>query len=236
VSAPVFTLACRTVPAFPKLAWLADVDRRTGLVSVLCGDRVETDARFFIEGVWDGPFRAGGFAATETVFGSGAVVDNDAVVFVPSGATTDWLHYRADGDRVAVSNSLPLLLAHLDDTLDLTRTVYDRINDSICHGIARYEREVPTAHGAVRRLLYRNLRVTRVGLEEVDKPMPPPFAGYADYIGFVSGACARLAANARDAARRHTLPIYSTQSRGYDSTAVNALMKDHGIDAVFTVT
>ncbi|MGE0744120.1 MAG: hypothetical protein AB7K86_02685 [Rhodospirillales bacterium] len=236
MSSPGFTFEYRTVAALPRLAWLAEVDRRAGVVRVTCGERVETTPGFFVEGVWDGPFGAGGLAATDTVFGSGAALDGEAVVFVPSCATTDWLHYTVQDGRVAVSNSLALLLAHRDDALDLAVTVQDRVDQSICDGIHNYIREVPTAAGSVRRLLYRNLRITRAAVEEIDKPATPAFAGYDDYAGYLDGACARLAANARDGGRRHALPIYSTQSKGYDSTAVNALMKPYGIDAVFTVT
>ena len=47
---------------------------------------------------------------------------------------------------------------------------------------------------------------------------------------------ALIAANARDEARTQPLEICSTQSKGYDSTAVNAIAGGYGIDKVFTVT
>ena len=47
---------------------------------------------------------------------------------------------------------------------------------------------------------------------------------------------ALIAANARDGARIQPLEICSTQSTGYDTTAVNSIASAYGIDKVFTVS
>src|SRR5437016_2215839 len=88
-------LEFRANSGLPKLAWLAVYDQGKQSVLVHHGSAVETRPTFFVEGVWDGSFRAGEFAATDRFFGSGAVVTAETVVvFVPNAATTDSLFYR----------------------------------------------------------------------------------------------------------------------------------------------
>jgi hypothetical protein len=229
-------LRYRRVPALPKLAWLAVVDRDADSVRVHHGSDVEVRDDFFIEGAWNGRFEDGDFATTDCIFGTGAVARKDSVTFVSSATTTDYLYYRQSDRAVAVANSLPLLLAHLGDSLDPAYSGYDRINDSITEGIRSYVRRLPTRGGTVTRLMYDNLLVTADGIEEVEKEMPPPFRSFEEYHAYLAGNYELIAKNARDACRRHPMAIFSTQSRGYDTTAMNAIAAKVGIDKVFTVT
>lgn len=219
----------------PLLAWVADVDRAQGRVILVHGPRVEVRERFFIEGVWDGPFQLGEFGTTDCVFGSGGRLAEDSIRFVPSAATTDFLYYDEDGEHVRVSNSLPLLLAHTRDRLDPRYPDYSTICHSILQGIHDYRRDIPTTGGTVRRLMYRNLEVSRDQITELDKRLPPRFTSFAEYRDYLRDRYAQIATNARDGARTWPLPIVSTQSKGYDSTAVNTLARASGIDKVFTV-
>jgi hypothetical protein len=84
--------------------------------------------------------------------------------------------------------------------------------------------------------MYRNLDVSREKLSESEKRMPPRFERFEEYRDYLRDNYALIAANARDAARTQPLEILSTQSKGYDSTAVNAIAHAYGIDTVFTVT
>ena len=220
----------------PPLAWAADVDRTHGLVTLVHGLRVEVREHFFIEGVWDGPFQLGEFATTDCVFGSGGRLAEDSIRFVPSAATTDHLYYDEDGEHVTVSNSLPLLLAYTRDRLDPRCSDYPAICHSIMDGIHHYRRDIPTTGGTVRRLMYRNLEVSRDQITELDKRLPPRFTSFAEYRDYLRDRYAQIAVNARDGARTWPLSIVSTQSKGYDSTAVNTLARASGIDKVFTVS
>lgn len=225
------------IGAFPRLAWLAEVTQPLAEVRIRVGSSVEVRDNFVVEGAWDGPFDAGAFDRTDAFFGSGAVAHSEGVTFVPSAATTDSLFYHVGRDAaVAVSNSLPLLLASLDDSLDPRYRAYDRFNDSVIDGIDHYERDLVTRRGGVRRLLFRNLVVRAGGAEEVDKPLPAAFANYDAYVSYLERTYASIAANARDPHRTRPLKILSTQSRGYDTTAVNAIAARYGIDRAFTVT
>jgi hypothetical protein len=222
--------------ALPKLAWLAVVDPPHGVVTLDHGSLVEVRPSFWIEGVWNGPFENGDFGETDCVFGSGGIISGDLIRFVPSASTTDYLYYAEGEGLVTVSNSLPLLLASIKDALDPRCLDYPAICDSIICGIDEYRRDIPTQKGQVRRQMYRNLDVLGESVSESEKRMPPRFKCFEDYRNYLRENYALIAANARDGARRQSLHIWSTQSKGYDSTAVNAIAGVHGIDKVFTVS
>ena len=95
---------------------------------------------------------------------------------------------------------------------------------------------MPTVKGSIRRQMYRNLDVFKDHICESDKLMPPQFESFKDYRNYRRDNYALIAANARDRSRTHQLEIWSTQSRGYDSTAINAMASVYGLDKVFTVT
>jgi hypothetical protein len=234
-SKAVWTLRSSSNAQLPQLAWVAETDRSNGIVTLVHGLRVEVRESFFIEGVWDGPFHLGEFGTTDCVFGSGGLLTENSVRFVASAATTDHLYYDEDGERVSVSNSLPLLLAHTRGRLDPACSDYPTICQSILAGIHDYRRNIPTTEGKVRRLMYRNLEISRDRIIELEKQMPPHFLSFAQYRDYLHGRYTLIAANARDKARTWPLQIVSTQSKGYDSTAVNSLAHTSGIDKVFTV-
>jgi hypothetical protein len=224
--------------ALPKLAWIAHVDPLDHKTAVTHGPWVEVFEQGFIEGIWDGPFAEAAFDRSACVFGSGAVVRGETLVFVSSASTTDYLYWWSseDASHVIVANSLPLLLASRDDELDPAVENYDSINNSVMAGINRYVTKMPTKKGEVNRLMHWNLVVGAGPVKEQDKPLPPAFATFDDYFAYLTDSYRRLAENARDVGRSRPMAIFSTQSKGYDSTAANAIAKNHGVDAVFTVT
>jgi hypothetical protein len=220
----------------PKLAWVANVDRMSGVVTLQHGPAVEVRESFFIEGAWNGPFEAGDFGETDCIFGTGGILSDESIRFVASSSTVDYLYYTEAETQVVVSNSLPLLLACTGDRLDPRYLGYPECCDSILEGIDSYRRDIPTIGGKVRRLMYRNLDVSQRHISEIDKRMPPRFECFKSYRNYLRDNYALIAANARDNARGQPLEISSTQSKGYDSTAINAMASDYGIDRVFTVS
>jgi hypothetical protein len=221
--------------SLPQLAWVAIVNRKSGLVTLEHGLHVEVRQKFFVEGVWSGPFENGDFSETDCVFGTGGIIINETIRFVPSASTVDYLYYAEDGAAVTVSNSLPLLLARIEDELDPRCLDYPAICHSIIDGIDDYRRDIPTKKGKVRRQMYRNLNISRDSVFESEKRIPPRFECFNDYYTYLRENYALIAANARDEARTQRLEIWSTQSKGYDSTAVNAIASRFGIDKVFTL-
>lgn len=226
----------RTDDALPPLAWLAIVETAAGRCRVEHGRQVETSDTFFVEGAWPGPFAEGRFHLCESFFGSGAVrLSTGDLIFVPSSTTVDYLYHRIfDGD-LYVSNSLPFLLAAIDDSLLPFEPAYTRINDSIMDGIVRYERVIPTERGSVRRLMHENL-VLRDGKIIIEsKPLPPAFSDYGAYRDFLFNILGSVMCNVRDEARKIPLKVLSTQSTGYDSTAINAVAREFGIDTTLSI-
>jgi len=215
---------------------VASVDRAGETVSLQHGLFVEVRDRFFIEGVWNGSFDKGNFATTDCVFGTGAILRNRSVLFVSSASTTDYLYYHQTAEHVVVSNSLPLLLSYVEDSLDPHCRSYPDINESIREGINDYIRDIPTLKGSVKRLMYRNLEVSPVGVAELEKDVPPRFHCFDDYYSYLLENYRLIVNNIRDRNRKIPLQIFSTQSKGYDTTAVNAIAAKYGIDKVFTVS
>lgn len=220
----------------PKLAWVVSIHQSTEIVSLYHGPWVEIRDSFFIEGVWNGSFAQGGFDQTDCIFGSGGVLRDDSLTLVSSGSTTDYLYYCKRVDVLLAANSLPLLLALTGNKLDIHNPDYAVINESIKLGIGLYRREIPTTGDTIQRLIYRNLKISSGGIEEIDKPWPSHFTCYTDYFDYVNNNYSIIATNARDPERKRPLQIFSTQSRGYDTTAVNAIAAQYGIDQVFTIS
>jgi hypothetical protein len=229
-------LSKQMLPSLAPLAWLAEVDLDAGRAVLRHGPWLECGPHFLIEGVWDGDFGAGRFDQSACVFGSGVVERDDGLVFVASSANTDYLYYRCARTQLLVANSLALLLAAVDDELDPVCAEYEADTLSLMSGIDQYRSEIVTRCGTVRRLVYRNLLVRGGQASVVDKPEREPFTCYQQYAEFMRSRCGALLANARDVRRAHPLRVLSTQSRGYDTTAVNALAAPFGIDQAFTIS
>ncbi|MBD1399342.1 hypothetical protein [Pelovirga terrestris] len=220
----------------PKLAWLARVHSVKARVEFLHGQYVERTDSFLVEGAWNGHFADGDFANSNCMFGTGAIVKEGSILFVTSASTTDSIYWRQTDSAVIVSNSLPFLLAEIGDELDPKFRQYDEINESMMKGLLQYNKMIPTLQGSINRLVYQNLQVSLDSVNVVDKPQTPSFSCFQEYYDFLRNNYAKIVSNARDPSRSHPLKIYSTQSQGYDTTAVNGLAREFGIDKVFTVS
>src|SRR3984893_9345059 len=99
---------------FPQLAWIAEVDRANQIVSAYFGDSVECGLHLMVAGVWNGPFRTGDFATTDCFFGTGVVVREDCVIFVPSGGIIDPIYYSERRARLVSTQLVPVDLAGID--------------------------------------------------------------------------------------------------------------------------
>ncbi len=219
----------------PPLAWLAVIDYSAARVAILHGKYVETRDNLFVEGVWAGEFSRADLDKSDCVFGSGGRIRSDRITFVSSTATTDFLYHCSASSKQLISNSLPLILAYANDCLKPKCLEYAKILDTIALGIRKYEANIPTLKGHVSRLTHRNVGFVDGTMTIVDKPLPPEFESFESYRKYLSSRLELCIGNGRDPARAHKLKIYSTQSKGYDTTAINALAHTFGIDAAFTI-
>src|SRR5437762_2971673 len=110
----------RSIPQWPALAWLVEVLPGDPRAVVFHGPKLETRDAWFCEAVWTGEFDAGDFDRTDQIFGSGARIRGNKLIFVSAGATVDRLVSMRCGERWLISNSMACLLARADATVDPT--------------------------------------------------------------------------------------------------------------------
>lgn len=220
--------------ALPRLAWLLQRDEKAW-IRVRHGEWVESLPNGFVEGVWNGSFAVADFTQTDCFFGTGGMCRDGKFIVVSSASTNDFCYYAERGGSFWVSNSMCLLLASMGDALDPANERYIEINNSVLKGVRRYQEKIPTLQGEIHRLMYRNLELSSDGLCLIDKPMAPQFCEFADYKRYLSENYGLIAKNARDTARRRIIRLASTQSKGYDTTAINAIAAPHGLDIVFSI-
>jgi hypothetical protein len=223
-----------TMPAWPQLAWLAECRASSDVISVLAGDHVERADDFLCEGVWAGPYADRDIDATDLIFGSGARVRGDEVVFVSAGCTLDRLHALRRGEYMYVSNSLPCLLAVTGGSLDLGHTSYGVAFNSIRRGLRGYKRQLPTSVGPVEMIYFENVVWDGVELHRIDKPNAErDFSSYAKYRMFLDTSMDMLAKNARAVERRYPFELITTLSSGYDSATCAVLARQVGCTEAF---
>lgn len=235
---PSAHIEARLTASLPKLAWLAEWIPSDSLVRVLHGRGVETTESFVVEGVWDGPFAAGDFHRCEHFFGSGVLVRDGCVYFVPSCALVDRLFYCEVATGILVSNSLALLLgftgAELDPDHDYRSETY-----AVLKGSDEYDRTFHVLHPTIDHFvqLYADiLAIDSRGVRVERRPRATAITTFHDYEERVTQSLARIRDNSIDPARTSRLDSFATISAGYDSPAVAALVRHVGVQTVFTST
>lgn len=221
----------------PKLAWCIQYDFASHILRALHGPSVELGPDYLVEGVWDGPFADGMFHEAEHFFGSGVRMVGDQLWLVPSKALVDRIVYCTCPGSLLASNSLALLLgltgARLDPSHDYRMESY-----TILKGIEHYERRFHIADPSgleFRQVYHRPVLISHDG--DVSEGKVAPRRQFLDYDGYLSnlqGALDRIAVNAQAPERMFAMKSYSTISTGYDSPAVNALIRKQPLEAAYT--
>lgn len=223
------------VAGWPPLAWVATCRPGSVTVDVLHGDRVERRPRWFCEGAWAGPYVAGDFDRTDLVFGSGARLREEGVVFVSSGSTVDRLQSLRFGEGIWVSNSLPCLLAMAEADIDPLYRRYRDDFETIEGGLRFYKDTLETSRGQVRLTYFDNLHWDGSSLTVVGKPdVLRDFGSFSAYTSFLERSIVELARNAAAAERDHPYGLLGTLSKGYDSPAVACLARAAGLRVALT--
>ncbi len=220
---------------FPKLAWLAVVDKKQSFITVYHGRYVECRENWFIEGIWDGPFDVGDFHETDLVFGTGMKVLDERIVFVSSSSTADRLYYSFDQNRLLVSNSLPCLVSFTDITMDPLLD-YAGFFKSIENNCQDYQKELPVRSGCekILNIMGENL-VYLSGKQSVEaKPQKKHFSDFASLNVFMANVFLKFRNNWECPSRRNKLSTFSTISTGYDSAMVSCLAVKTGCNHLFT--
>jgi hypothetical protein len=232
-----WVLNCLEQASLPKLAWLAEVETGTNVVTVHHGSSVETAPQWCVEGTWDGPFEDGDFQRAENLFGSGVRVDGQTLVFCSSVALVDRLFHVTWDGRLVVSNSLIQLLARTGARLD-PRHNYRRESFASGAGFKRYPNAFRVIHPRFRTIqqeYHCNLALRDGRIERLPRSQPRSFAGFDEYREALGAALARIRDNYRSGARRHAVVAFATTSTGYDSAAATVLARAAGVTETFTI-
>ena len=220
----------------PRLGWIAVIDKPTLHVRVMHGQDVETNHQFIVEGVWDGDFQQGNFHASDHFFGSGLCVDASNVWLVPSTALVDRLLLAEGDDQFFASNSLVCLMAYLGARPDAANN-YKKQSDAILAGVNDYDPIFPVIHDRIsefRQLFYHPVEINQQGTCRRSRSASAELKTFEHYQNQLRQSLQAIGQNARDKARRKPLLTYTTLSRGYDSTATTALVRELGITKAFT--
>jgi hypothetical protein len=220
---------------WPPLGWIAECVPTDPIIRVMHGSQIELREHWFCEAIWDREFAAGDLDQTDLVFGSGARLRHEHIVFVSSGATVDRLQsLRLDG-RILISNSLACLLGVSGLEVDIAHRQFPEFFRSIVRGIDGYQRRLPTQSGRLELFYFRNLTWDGHHLAEMDKPNPArDFSSFEKYYDFLKWSVKKIAANMRAPERRHPYEMVGALSSGYDSPTAVWLAREAGMKHVFS--
>ncbi|MEP7361064.1 MAG: hypothetical protein ABI744_05730 [Chloroflexota bacterium] len=223
----------RAQPTMPALAWVAAV--RPGEVSVDCGTSVRTFDNGLVEGTWVGPADPALLPDSTTVFGSGLVQRDGALIAIPASHHLECIYFARLADVLVVSNSLPGLMTAAG--LQLERGVnYSDVFHEMCEGCwliddvapgglqLRHQHSlIPTTTVPITAWHVENLVIEpdlRVRAER--RPRETAWHSFAEFNERITRAAESLLANGHR-------PSVVALSGGYDSAAVAAIVARVGV-------
>ena len=204
----------------PPLSWLARVyDNK---VEGHCGANVELFNYGLVEGCWDGPFEEYGFKGAENLFGTGMVIENNAVIFVAPTHTLEALYLLHGHGSLIASNSLAFLLEFTNLNLPVSKN-YGRRFATMALGIDKYEKTICDIEGKkLLRIACTNVSWCNGYLSYPGKRPPPRFGSSTSELvrrpstnSFASFNCPGRAPRFRELPFR---PTENTCSSGMDAT------------------
>lgn len=221
-----------------RLARLAYVVRISADdVTIRHGRQVETHANWATDGAWDGDAMSPP-SEQSYLLGTAVVVDGDRdeVMLLSSQSPIDrLLLVQLDGEVVA-SNSLPALLAAIDDRLDPNCVTYRTRNLSADLGVNAAAVNYRTLRRrTIRQLLNSVVRVRHGVVSARHRDVEGPFHSYDHYRNYLGQTVSAIVANAQDERRRHPFIARPSLSAGYDSGAVAVLAAEAGCTSAFTL-
>lgn len=223
------------IEEWPPLAWAAQCRPANPEINIYHGNQIEVQDEWFCEAIWDGDFEAGAFDDTDLVFGSGARIREDRVVFVSSGSTTDRLQSLTYQNDTWVSNSLLCLMAIANASFDPVNNQYNESLTSIVQGIDKYDREFEVSTGRVYLTYFNNLKWHGSELTELEKLNPQrDFGDFTKYHEFLKTSLQKLTANMVATGRLYKYQLLGTLSSGYDSTTNTVLARQFGLKEVIS--
>lgn len=222
----------------PRLGWIASVDTEKRLISVIHGEYVECTEDWMVEGIWDGEFGDGNFHESEVFFGSGMRIVGDSLFFITSSALTDRILLCETKKLIVLSNSLLLLLAWTDSSLDEEHSYRSEAVSIARKGVKKYDRKFRVINPEIKyftQVFYENILIKDGKIEyRLKKQEEVELRTYENYYDYLIGKIEKIKINYKSADRKIPIKTFTTMSSGYDSTAVSALVKNIDVKECFS--
>tara|TARA_R110000823_G_scaffold89841_3_gene199002 strand:- start:933 stop:2492 length:1560 start_codon:yes stop_codon:yes gene_type:complete len=222
--------------SLPRLAWIAEYSFVDNQIIIHHGQDVEIGDDFAVEGVWDGRYEDFDFDTSNHFFGSGLKIKNNEVIAVPSTGLVDRVFIGESKEKYFISNSLIEILARTNSKLIPSHN-YKIQTNTIQSGINKYINDYPISSNTIARLkqyFYNSIIINGKYTSIKKRPQSPNFLSYEHYISTITSDLSKISSNASSPHRNKTIDLYTTVSKGYDSTAVTALTADLPIKTAFT--
>ncbi len=229
------------IKKLPPLAWIADIKGETA--NIICGENVECNNRFFVEGAWSGEFQSGNFIESDWFCGTGGICTVDGITFsTPSHVTSGLFSSKLLGEvgGVLVSNSLHLLCVYAGFHLDSQYVKYEADFNTVIYGVEQYKRNIFALNQSnepveVNVHYFRTIHISNNGNVVVDqRKKSEPFENFDAYYHRLTGAIELMVANAQDDARRQKYGLVTTISKGYDAPCCAVIAHKYGCNAAVT--
>ena len=221
-----FAKQIKVIPRLPPSSWLAQVQEDQ--IDGFCGTNVELFESGLVEGCWSGTFNEYGFKEATEFFGSGVVIENEALIFVSPTHTLEALYVLNGHERIIVSNSLAFLLQFSEVDLPMSKS-YGRLFATLSQGIHKYKRTIcKIGSDKLLRVSYTNLTWHRGALSFSDKSLPPRFKSFEAYRDYLLKALRKTFENGLSDQRMHKWSPITSCSSGYDSPACASLAASLG--------
>lgn len=215
------------------LSWYASVNK--GICRVICGKEVEINDSFFVEGAWNGKYSEAGFINADWFCGTGGKTTDKGITFSTPTHVTSGLYSTYSNKEFCVSNSLYLLLAINDYSLDPQYVNYEVDFNSILDGIDGYKKTIHVVGGEVKVYYFKNIIVSDEGKVSVlTKSSISPFASFENYYKRLCNSIKDLANNGSDEQRHKKYGMVTTVSKGYDAPCCAVVAKQAGCDIAVT--
>ncbi|MGO1788331.1 MAG: hypothetical protein ACTHZ7_14765 [Sphingobacterium sp.] len=220
----------------PRLTWIAEQRLIDQHLIINYGRDVEVGDNFIVEGVWDGQYKDLDYDISNHFFGSGLKILNGELIVVPSTGLVDRVFIGESKEKYYVSNSLIEILARTGSKL-ISSHNYKIQTDTIRGGIKNYINDYPISSQillSLRQFFYHPIKIIKNSITINERPISKSFKTYDEYVSEIVYDLDKISLNASSPFRKKPIDLYTTVSKGYDSTAVTALTAGLPIKKSFT--
>lgn len=220
----------------PRLTWIAEYRLTNRQLTVSHGRDVEVGDDFLVAGVWEGRYEDHDYDTCSHFFGSGLKISNNELIAVPSTGLVDRIFVGESEDRYYISNSIIEILARTKSKLDPAHN-YKTQTDTIRNGTKNYTNNYPVLSQSLMSLnqyFYYPIKIIESIIVFNDRPGTIDFISHEQYVSKIESDLKTISLNASSPHRKKPIDLYTTISKGYDSTAVTALTASLPVKNAFT--